>query len=370
MSGTDPLRQIQIALLKKHSQSSILKTLEQMIQHDGGMFRDTELFKEFRKYAMHYRIDLLMQWKRFAEALAWLCLETELNPTNVEAQALKKQLKKRLYFAKDSTQLVANGSQKEPLFDWGPVAGMRRIKTIIERDFILPFKEPELYGQYHVKLPRGMILYGPPGCGKTFLVKQISRLLNFSYFEINPSRIASTYVHGTQSKIKEMFDEAKRKKPSLLFIDELDAFVPNRQRSDVSFHYQAEVNEFLLQFNDAYKNGVFVVGATNYLSMVDDAVKRPGRFDKKIFVGPPDIEARIDAFQKELANRPNNIEKWVYLGEETENYTFAEIRFIVEQTARQVASAKKPFIDLNDLMKTVLENPPQFSDVKMREYSK
>jgi transitional endoplasmic reticulum ATPase len=167
-----------------------------------------------------------------------------------------------------------------------------------------------------------------------------------------------------------MFDEAKRKKPSLFFIDELDAFVPNRQRSDVSFHYQAEVNEFLLQFNDAYKNGVFVVGATNYLSMVDDAVKRPGRFDKKIFVGPPDIEARIDAFQKELSNRPNNIEKWVYLGEETEHYTFAEIRFVVEQTARQVASAKKPFINLNDLMKTVLENPPQFSDVARQEYGR
>ncbi len=117
------------------------------------------------------------------------------------------------------------------------------------------------------------------------------------------------------------------------------------------------------------KNGVFVVGATNYLSMVDDAVKRPERFDQNIFGGPPDIEARIDAFQKELASRPHHIENWVYVGEETENFTFAEIRFIVEQTARQVASVRKSFTDLNDLMKTVLENPPRFSRVAIQEYS-
>jgi len=86
-----------------------------------------------------------------------------------------------------------------------------------------------------------------------------------------------------------LFDEAKDKRPCLLFIDELEAFVPSRNRGDLSFHYQAEVNEFLLQLNNAYQNGIFVVGATNYLNLIDDAIKRPGRFDLKLFVGPPDI---------------------------------------------------------------------------------
>ena len=93
--------------------------------------------------------------------------------------------------------------------------------------------------------------------------------------------------------------------------------------------------------------------------MIDDAVKRPGRFDKKLFVGPPDLEARIDAFKTHLKNKPQNITKWLYLGEETENYTFAEIQFVVDEAARIVAGEKKQFIDLNDLMKVIMQNPCQ-----------
>jgi len=213
-----------------------------------------------------------------------------------------------------------------------------------------------------------LLLYGPPGCGKTFIVKQIARLLRFKYLEVSPSSVASTYVHGTQEKVKKMFDEAAKNWPVLLFIDELEAFVPNRSRTDVSFHYQAEVNEFLVQLDNAYGKKIFVVGATNHLNMIDDAVKRPGRFDKKLFVGPPDLEARIDAFKTHLKNKPHNITKWLYLGEETENYTFAEIRFIVDQAARNAGAAKKQVIDLNDLMKVVMQNPPEFTDMKLQQY--
>jgi cell division protease FtsH len=94
----------------------------------------------------------------------------------------------------------------------------------------------------------------------------------------------------------------------------LEDFVPNRSRTDVSYHYQAEVNEFLMQLNNAHQNGVFVVGATNHLDMIDDAVKRPGRFDKKHYLlalRPPDLEARIDAFKTHLKNKPHNITKWL-----------------------------------------------------------
>lgn len=165
-----------------------------------------------------------------------------------------------------------------------------------------------------------------------------------------------------------MFEKARQKKPALLFIDELEAFVPNRARSDVSFHYQAEVNEFLVQLDNAHQSGVFVVGATNYLKMVDEAVRRPGRFDKKLFIGPLDIEARIEAFKKELENKPHKISKWIYLGEETENYTFSEIKFIVDETARSVAQLEKAHIDLNDLMRVVKANPPELTGDTIRKY--
>jgi transitional endoplasmic reticulum ATPase len=363
----DPYRNWQ-SLLLKYKPDTVLRKLEEIIQLDGGIYRETEKFIEFRKLSMHFRIDLLIQWRRYAEALAWLCLETELNPTNVEALAMKEQLKKQLHFIVEENHVSIQNTSQRPGFNWGKVAGMRKVKAIIERDVLLPLKEPEIYKDFNVSIPKGLLLYGPPGCGKTFIVKKIAELLGFKYCEVSPSTIASIYVHGTQEKIKGLFAEATKNRPSLLFIDELEAFVPNRTRTDVSFHYQAEVNEFLLQLNDAHSNGIFVVGATNHLKMIDDAVKRPGRFDKKIFVGPPDLEARIDAFKSHLKHKPHNIAKWLYLGEETENYTFAEIQFIVDETARIAASQKKNLIDLNDIMKVIVNNPPEFTDEKLQQY--
>ncbi|MBT3385978.1 MAG: ATP-binding protein [Prolixibacteraceae bacterium] len=353
----------------KHSQSVILKKLEQLIQDDGGLFKNDPAIQEFRNLSLLFRIDLLIEWGRYAEALAWLCLETELNPTNVEALAMKEQLKKQLQFITEENYVSIQNTSNNPVFNWSPVAGMRRIKAIIERDVLLPLKERELYKNFNVSIPQGLLLYGPPGCGKTFIVKRIAGLLGFKYFEVSPSTIASTYVHGTQEKIKSLFDEAAKNKPVLLFIDELEAFVPNRSRTDVSFHYQAEVNEFLVQLNNAHKNGIFVVGATNHINMIDEAIKRPGRFDKKIFVGPPDIEARIEAFKTYLKHKPQNISKWLYIAEETENYTFAEIQFVVEETARIVVSKKKTMIDLNELMKVILDNPPELSEKKLLSFA-
>ena len=352
-----------------HRPAEILQKLEELILDDGGMFKNDPYFREFRELSLLFRIDLLIEWGRHAEALAWLCLETELNPTNIEAITMKEQLKKQLNFTKEDHHISVKNTRHKPLFDWGNVSGMRKVKAIIERDILLPLKHWELYrGNLSITLPKGFLFYGPPGCGKTFIVKQVAKILKYNFIEVSPSTVASTYVHGTQQKIKELFEEAAKERPTILFIDELEAFVPNRARTDVSFHYQAEVNEFLIQLNKAAENWTIVMGATNHLNMIDDAVKRPGRFDKKIFIGPPDIEARIEAFKSTLKNNPHNITKWSYLGEETENYTFAEIQFIVEETSRIVASQRKNIIELNDIMKVVVKNPPEFTDEKLQQY--
>lgn len=345
-----------LVVVKK--QADILKKLEQLLQDDGGMFKNDPSFQEFRELSLLFRVDLLIEWKRYAEALAWLCLETEINPCNVGAVAMKEQLKKQLNFNHESGAVTVQRNFSDSIFNWGGVAGMRKLKAIIERDILLPLTERELYKERSISIPRGLLLYGPPGCGKTFIVKQMSRLLRFKYFEASPSSTASTYVHGTQMKIKKLFEDAEKQRPVLLFFDELNAFVPSRTRNDVSHHYQSEVDEFLVQLDKAHEKGIFVVGATNHLNLIDEAVKRPGRFDEKIYVGPPDLEARIEAFKVYLKNQPNNITKWVYLGEETEGYTFAEIRLVVEKTSRIVIKERKSFIDLNDLMKVIVAHPP------------
>ena len=232
---------------------------------------------------------------------------------------------------------------------------------------MLPFREPKTYKKYNLKLPRGLLLYGPPGCGKTFIVKKLAELLSFNYVEVGPSTVGSTYVHGTQGKIKDIFEDAEKNNPTLLFIDEFESFVPNRNRSDLSFHYESEVNEFLFQLNTAFDRRIFVVAATNYISNIDPAIIRPGRIDKKIFVGSPDYEARIQAFKEYLKKTPHKVTRWDYLSEETEYFTFAEINYVVSEAARKAKEKSVP-VDLNLLMKAVIENPPYLNENTIQQF--
>jgi transitional endoplasmic reticulum ATPase len=352
----------------KYKPDTILKKLDRIIQSKGGMFEKDPTYSEFRSLALQYKITLLIEWKRYAEALAWLCLESEINPMNIEALAIKEHLKRYLGFSNYGNIEQTIKLLKELISEWGPVVGMRRVKAIIEKNVLFPIREKDLSNKHNLTIPKGILLYGPPGCGKTFIVKQLAKIIKYNFIEVSPSTIASTFVHGTHGKIKSLFKKAEDLKPCLLFIDELEAFVPNRGRSDLSFHYQSEVNEFLIQLNNAYDNGILVVGATNHLSLIDDAVKRPGRFDLKIFIDPPDLEARISAFRNYFKNRKHCISKWDFVGEETEYYTFAEINYIVEQTAREATIQQKAFIDLNDLMKVIVANPPELNERKIRSY--
>ena len=127
-------------------------------------------------------------------------------------------------------------------------------------------------------------------------------MVSYGFKEVNPSDLASIYVHGTQEKIREMFDEAAVLAPCILFLDELDAFVPNRGKSDVSFHYAAEVNEFLVQLNKCAERNVLIIGATNRIDQIDAAMLRPGRLDRRIFVGPPDTEGSMGSCQLKCVN--------------------------------------------------------------------
>ena len=109
------------------------------------------------------------------------------------------------------------------------IAGMDELKETLYHDMILPLKDKELYEEYRVTLPNGMLLYGPPGCGKTFISRKFATEIAYNFVEIKPSDIASIYVHGTQEKIGKLFDEARSKAPTILFIDEIDAFMPSRE---------------------------------------------------------------------------------------------------------------------------------------------
>ena len=312
-----------------------------------------------------YRIRLLVEWGMYRDALAYTCLENELYPENTNAKAYIEYLKTRLVNLPNSRSNTTSTMPQSK--KWKGIAGMRELKTIFERDIILPFTERELYQQYKVPLPNGILLYGPPGCGKTFIARKLAEQVEFNFMEIKPSGLGSIYVHGTQLEIKKVFDEAELKQPTILFFDEIEALVPNRNSSDVSYHYKAEVNEFLTQLDQCHKRGILVVGATNFIKNIDNAILRPGRFDKKIFVGPPDLEARIEAFKIYMEGRPQAEIKWLYLAEMSELYTFAEIEHIVNEAGR-MAISKKSFITTNILGSAIVNSKPLLNREKMKLY--
>jgi transitional endoplasmic reticulum ATPase len=359
-SWTIPSR-LQRYLYKGHQEKAIAFLSRITSINQDNLFKDHD--EEYLRFIGQYRIQYLMEIGYYREALAWACLECELYPDNHEAFAIKDSIKKQIINLPDKVPV----RQVKAKTKWGPVAGMRSVKAMIERDFLMPLIDPEIFTRYKVNIPAGLLLYGPPGCGKTLFITQLAKILGFSFIEVLPSTLASIYVHGTQGKIKEIFQEAIEKGPSIIYFDEFDSLVPSRNKGDVSHHYTTETSEFLVQMDRAFKKGVLVFASTNYLNRLDPAVIRPGRIDKKIYIGPPDYEARIETFKHYLNEKTHHVTDFDYLGEETEYYTYAEIRAIVDEAFR-LAHSESTTLGLNQLMKVVLKNPPYLNEEILLQY--
>jgi len=349
-------------LMVRGQYRSALELLDKVIEDPLPLFQGESWVVEERRLAWLYRIDLLREKERLTEALAWACLEVEMNPDNVAAIALKERLKREAGFLgrQGSQKPTPPGEGKPPRTAWGGVAGMRDLKAMLERDVILPLQEPEIYAHYRLNLPNGILLYGPPGCGKTFIARKLAEVAGFSFIEVKPGDLASIYVHGTQGKIAEIFAQARKQVPCMIFFDELDAMVPIRSGDSVGHHYASEVNEFLVQLNECGRNKILVIGATNLPDRIDPAVLRPGRLDKKFFVGPPDYEARVELLRLCMANRPQEEMDWHDCAVELENYTCAEIEFIVNEAARSALAQNRPIIN-GDIRHAAGNNAPAHS---------
>lgn len=236
------------------------------------------------------------------------------------------------------------------------VAGMDDIKAMLQQKVLFVIKNPEKARKYRLSPPNGMLLYGPPGCGKTFFAEKFAEEAALNYITIKGSDVGSTYIHGSQEKIAKLFSEAEAKAPSVICFDEFDAMVPKRSSSEVSTLMNPEVNEFLSQMNNCSQRGIFVIGTTNNKDLIDPAVLRTGRMDIHIEIGAPDKTTRKKLFDLYLKDRPCVGVDTDVLSAKTDNYSSSDIAFIVNDAAL-VAAFKDSPIDQAMLEESISKKP-------------
>ena len=236
------------------------------------------------------------------------------------------------------------------------VAGMDDIKAMLQQKVLFLLKNPEQAQKYKLTPPNGMLLYGPPGCGKTFFAEKFAEEASLNYIFIKASDVGSTYIHGSQGKIAQLFAEAESKAPSVICFDEFDAMVPKRSSSEASALINPEVNEFLSQMNNCSLRGIFVIGTTNQKDLIDPAVLRTGRMDIHVEIGPPDKATRKKMFDLYLKERPCVGVDTERLAELTENYSSSDISFLVNDAALVAAFKDKP-IDQAMIEESIAKRP-------------
>ena len=261
-------------------------------------------------------------------------------------------------------KVILNEKKKGKGFE--AIAGMQALKELVQLDIIDALNDKERYAEYGLTIPNGMLLYGPPGCGKTFFAERMAEEIEANFFQVKPSDIQSKWVNASQENIKKLFEEARKNAPSIIFIDELDALVPSRDTANISHMNANAVNEFLAQMNNCSEDGIFVIGATNRPTAIDPAILRSGRLDKHIYLPPPDFEAREKMFELYLKKRPIELGlDYAAFARSTENFVSSDIKFICDEASRkalkqdvriseaivmEVISSMKPSLSHTDLL--------------------
>lgn len=248
------------------------------------------------------------------------------------------------------------------------VAGMKDLKSQLQSDVIDLLRSPELAESLGLSIPNGLLFYGPPGCGKTYFAEKFAEELGCTYKYVKCSDVASPYIHGGQEKIAALFEEARKKAPSLLFFDEIDAMLTDRSKH-TNVSESGEVNEFLAQLNNCGKDGVIVIGATNKPDQIDEAALRSGRFEYRYYIPLPDQETRRELFLIHLKKRSKGDDiDYDRLASLTEGYISSDITLVVNQAARSVFQQRRPVICQADLEEAVRRIHPSLGTESVRRY--
>lgn len=211
------------------------------------------------------------------------------------------------------------------------VGGMEQVKKRLNMAFLAPLKNPEIRKMYGKSLKGGMLLYGPPGCGKTFIARALAGELGATFMSVGLSDVLDMWLGESERKLHEIFEAARRKAPAVLFFDEIDAL--GLKRSHLKHSGGRTIINQLLAEMDSIGNdnkNVFILAATNHPWDVDTALRRPGRFDRLSLVLPPDVAAREQILEYHQRDRPVANLELQQLAQQTDHFSGADLAHLVE----------------------------------------
>jgi len=222
---------------------------------------------------------------------------------------------------------------------------IQRIREMVE----LPLRHPELFQRLGIEPPRGVFLYGPPGCGKTLLAKAVANESDANFYVISGPEIMSKFYGESEARLREIFQKAQETAPSIIFIDELDAIAPKRE--EVTGEVERRVVAQLLSLMDGMgsRGNIIVIGATNRPNAIDPALRRPGRFDREIEIGVPDKQGRFEILQIHTRAMPLAQDVDLKrLSEITHGYTGADIASLCREAAMKALRRYMPEVNLEE----------------------
>ncbi len=246
-------------------------------------------------------------------------------------------------------QAVEISERPVPSVCYEDVGGLKNAITKVREMIELPLKHPELFDRLGIDPPKGILLYGPPGTGKTMLAKAVANESDAYFISVNGPEIMSKYYGESEKALRDIFEEAEKNAPAIIFLDELDSIAP--KRGEVTGEVERRVVAQLLSLMDGLKErkNVLVIGSTNRPEALDVALRRPGRFDREIELGVPDFEGRKEIFQIHTRGMPLaddvNIEEFAEL---TYGFVGADIAAVCREAAMNALRRILPEIDLDE----------------------
>jgi SpoVK/Ycf46/Vps4 family AAA+-type ATPase len=320
--------------------------------------------------------ELLLDANRAAEALEHCQKVLAAEPDNISARPLAARAAEALGKAEKAPSNVVPLRVVEGGLSEGPwtaettklkladVAGMEQVKRRLNLAFLAPLRNPEMMKMYGKTLRGGLMLYGPPGCGKTFIARATAGEMGARFVSVGLADVLDMYLGQSERNLHEIFETARRNAPCVLFFDEIDALGRKRSQMRNSAGREA-VNQLLAELDSvgSENRGVFVLAATNHPWDVDSALRRPGRLDRTLLVLPPDAPAREAILRYHVSGKPVEALDLASLAAKTEGYSGADLAHLCESAAElameeSMASGKARPLNQADFKKALKDVKP------------